>query len=220
MTDQRQEPITWPPDAWTRARSERLGIIDAVRGWALLLMILDHVLVLVELEVAAGPWPVTIRTTVTRLALPLFLGCTGYLLAHRRRPPSTARIVQAAGLGTIFSVAGAATGFMAAPDVLVVWALVVSCCWFFALRAPVIALAVGFLCAHYQPIGGLLDHWNGYEPGEVLGWLALGVLAYRSTPARWLHRIPTPGSLLWAAHRPLTVYAGHLTVLYLIWGLS
>ena len=69
---------------------DRLGWVDRLRGAAVLLMVLDHVLV----QVAPGH---LLRLTLTRLSLPLFLICA----AHVWRGGMSSRRVRQLGFAVV-----------------------------------------------------------------------------------------------------------------------
>jgi uncharacterized membrane protein len=187
----------------------RLSSLDALRGVAVALMVLDHSLVIVAPD---SPF----RYTLTRLALPLFMYCTAYTL--RMFGSSNGRLVTIASAGVLVSVASGAVwpALNVRPDVclLIVGAILAVRWWLPALGAWSLAV-LGFVQALYVPLG-----WHGYEPGLVLGWLCVGLLAVSSRPdlcevigerVSWLAPV---------GRRALVVYVGHLGVLAVVANLA
>lgn len=180
--------------------STRIAGLDALRGGAIALMMIDHVAAL-----AGGPW--WLRGIVTRFALPMFMFVAGYLWrpGWRRRH---LEIVLAA-LATLPLV-----WYLEIADVhiLAVYALVLPLLPISA-RWPWLAVAVGLIQAHYWSLDYL-----GYEPGLVWALVAVGQLAQQRDLAEidyarsWLQPFTTIG------RRPLSWYTGHLAVLAgLVW---
>lgn len=166
-------------------------------------MILDHALLL--LEPAS-----TLRLTITRPALPLFLLCTAALYRHRN--PSRRRLAQiaAAGIAITIGTAIAWPPFVGDPDVTVVIVLALVIDNALRPRVGTYALGVGALVqALYVPIG-----WSAYEPGLVVAWLCLARLAIAHDPTltdRLGGRLPALLRLL--GRYPLAIYAAHIAAL-------
>lgn len=178
--------------------------LDRTRGLAIVLMIADHALVLVDPTHPA-------RYTVTRFALPLFMLCTASTL--RRARARTRRLVQVAAVGTGITVLTtiAWPAFGAQPDVtlLIVLAIVATerarASWY----GPALVATGALVQALYLPIG-----WNAYEPGLVIAWLCIARYALAEQPDL-THRIGTrlPAVFAVPGRYPLTAYASHVTVL-------
>jgi uncharacterized membrane protein len=167
--------------------------LDWLRGLAVALMVVDHVLVQLE------PRSV-LRETVTRLSLPLFCVVAGSL-AQRR--PRWGRLASVGMAGVGATALGAPIG-IGQPDVLLVIVaamLALSLLW----RCPVAALCVGAVQPFTWPFPG-----NGYQVGTVLVMLVAGRLAGAETVAGWARRCRP---LEWAGRHPLALYVGHLAVL-------
>lgn len=175
----------------------RLEWLDRLRGLAIALMVLDHVLAVTDTSAE-----LYLRLTVTRFALPLFMICA----AHVWRPLS-GRNARRLGLAAIAEVALCEALDFASPGIIAIYLGLM-----LGLRIaprlaerPGVLLLFGLIQAAYVPLG-----WGGYEPGLVLTWWALGRLAAQELEAagQWL---PT-----WAAtlgRHPLGWYVGHLAVL-------
>ncbi len=163
--------------------------LDALRGLAVLAMLVDHLALLVGADLA--------RLTVGRLAMPLFFIVGGHL-AGRLSP----RLLLAAGLGLALPTVAP---WIDSPNVLLLYAagavlLALGC-------PPVLLVAVA--------LTGYANGWTAalhgaYEPAALLALMGVGQLLPRSAFAG-ADRLP---SLLRVAGRyPLTIYAGHVLAL-------
>lgn len=181
----------------------RIAAVDRARGLAVLLMLLDHALVLVQFRAhELVQWAYALRMTVTRASLPLFCLCTGVLLHFRR---SSRRLLDVALVALVLNVALDVVPIgIGSPEILGVWSLVMlGSVWL--LRWPVPVVVLGVLQATIWQVG-----WAGYEPGLVAAFVAVGVLAGRPALA-WADALPA-----WVGavgSRPLRWYVGHLVVL-------
>ncbi|MFB9542561.1 acyltransferase family protein [Micromonospora sagamiensis] len=182
--------------------------LDRLRGLAIILMVIDHVLVVVLANVASEPWMEAIRLTLTRLSMPLFMILSGLLLA-RRGYPSRKRILQilvaAALLNLLLNQVEVG---LVTPEILAVWLTLLP---FFPLiaRYPVEAAGLGILQLRNLPIA-----WDGYQPGEAAAFIALGVVLNRISDSALLrHAIAIPRWCEAVGRRPLLWYVGHLTIL-------
>lgn len=188
--------------------------LDGLRGFAIVLMILDHVLVTGLLH---WGWPEQLqwlRLTVTRLALPLFMMIAGYLWADRG--PSWRRLPWLIAAAFVATVCCRLLGL---PPIEIV-ALYLGCMVVskYVVLAPIPTMIVGLLWAFNFP-----DTFPQlfYHPGYVLTWLALGVIWWRQELA-WDYEPETiqtpPGAQLygWLGRWPLTSYVFHLIVLALL----
>lgn len=174
----------------------RLAGVDVLRGWALLAMVADHVLVLVD--------PASLlRLTVTRLALPAFALLMGAL--HRRR--WSGRHVQLLAAALVAQLVGA--GIIGAPGILWLLAGCVPVLWL-PSRWLLLVAVVGWVQASWWPID-----WQAYQPGTVLLWTAVGkVASVQLLDAA--ARVTGPRSVQLLGRLPLSVYLAHLAVLQLV----
>lgn len=177
-----------------------------VRGAAIVLMVLDHVLIQVDADstVRGGaPW------SVTRASLPLFMLVSAAV--WRRSGRVRWRLLAVAGVEAFLY--GALD--MPLPGIVVLIFVVVTGLDS-ALSAdlhPVgwYALAVlGGVQALYVRVG-----WAGYEPGLLLLWFSLGRLVVPSIGYDIARIPPRPARLLmWIGRWPLSWYVGHLVVIW------
>lgn len=171
--------------------STRLGWVDRLRGLAIVLMVLDHALVVVD----PGSW---VRLTATRLALPLFMLCAATVWRsglNRRRFPLLlgCLVVEVATFPTIgIPLPGIMSGIVALTVLL--WAVpqVAAYPWTLA--------TVGFIGWIYL----------GSPEAAVFAWWGLGRASFSE-----LDRLggALPAWLGSVGRHPLGWYAGHLSVL-------
>ena len=195
--------------------SNRIAVLDKVRGLAIILMMLDHTLVMLStLEIISNGALLT-RMTLTRFALPMFMIVSGALWAART--PGGKRI------GSIILVSIFLNVFMvmfwsefSTPEVLAVWALAALFASFIS-KYPVLAITLSYIQWEYWPIG-----WDGYQPGVVVLFLAVGVLAARCgiVPGTGVAGKLLPEFLGVIGKRPIIWYAGHLVVLTVLVAIS
>jgi hypothetical protein len=173
-------------------------------------MIGDHVLVLAGTAIAIETWMVWVRMTATRFSLPLFMIVSGYLLA--RRGLSAKRVLEVVLVALLlnFALIYTEVGF-AAPDILAVWLLVLPL-YPLIKRFPIEIAALGIL----QMLNWRItwEYWHGYQPGQVVAFLALGSLLSRH-PGGALLRVGdyVPSWCAVVGRRPLLWYGGHFLIL-------
>lgn len=178
-----------------RSGEARSVPLDSLRGLAVLLMIIDHGLAL------AGPgWPLAVRLTVTRAALPLFCVVAGNLIAVRMPRPGRLLTLTAAGVG-----AEVLWGVLGLPGVNPLVLLTA------ALAAVALCPAqwrlLLLVAAVVQPVTWPVAR-GGYEPGFVVALVVAGTLVPRPTLEAVGARVPAvfaaPGRF------PVTLYLVHL----------
>jgi hypothetical protein len=182
----------------------RSRALDALRGLAILLMVVDHVALF-----AGAP---VLRETVGRVAMPLFFVLGGHLavrFAWRRQLSITA-------VGIVLQVLAPWSG--AGPLLLtfVLGAYIVSG----VRRWPVVlAVFVGWgLTLGANGVAELDFDGLGYNMSCLLGLMALGALLPRDV-LTVLGKLPSRvlSVLALAGRRPLTLYAGHVLLLTVLW---
>lgn len=193
-------------DGETAARRDHT--IDALRGAAIILMIVDHALGFAQTTALAEQWMHTVRITVTRLSMPAFMLCSGMLLA--RHQISRRRWCEVATAAVVVNLAAVAAGMSAfVPDILALWCVVMVVAGPIR-RMPVAMAVLGLLQTLYWPIP-----IHNFQPGWVMAFVALGVLAERGQDRRMLQalgdRLPSWTEPM--GRHPLGWYLGHLAVL-------
>lgn len=190
----------------------RLGWVDSVRGLAIVLMVLDHVLVQVDPHSslrAGAPW------SITRLSLPLFMLAAGQV--WRPSSPWHLNRVKLLGVGLVEVLLLQLLGMQLPGIVLIIWMVFL---WLDLFAAVLDRIRYACIEAWFWPlgVGGLLQalyvpvDWAGYQPGLVLLWWALGFAAFE---ASWTDALDFR-ALRWIGRYPLTWYVGHLVVIALV----
>lgn len=175
--------------------SQRLHGLDRLRGLAIVLMVIDHLLVILDRDNL-------LRFTLTRAALPLFCLVAGTLF---RRPGKRLIWVTAAGL--FAGCIGLPLG-IGQPDILLLLA-------FGFLLLPYMANLFGLVVALIQPSAWPLQT-SGYEPGLVLSLLILGRLYVDPIRLNDVGEWFLPSWVGTIGRWPLTWYLGHLACLYIL----
>jgi hypothetical protein len=155
----------------------RVPALDAIRGTAIVLMVVDHVLAF------RGAWRLwlwagVVRLVFTRFALPAFMCVSGYLWGMRG-VPSLRRRVEVLLVVPLSWWLSCRAG-LGGPDVLALYAVVV---WVSPLvvRFPLLAVVLGLL----QAMNWRLSFFPGsyYPLGWVVAFCGLGVLWFDSVQA-------------------------------------
>lgn len=180
----------------------RSDYVDRLRGLAVAVMIVDHILHLV------APWHPA--RFVTRVAMPLFALLAGHLARH----PRLGRWV---GLVLAGVAVALAIPWIDNPNIL---------CWlgggmgiayvvqYNRLAASlVVAVALTLGANHYSVRIG-----SGFGGPYVIALCVLGSQMARAD-FDWMGQ-RVPGWLAWAGRNALAIYIGHLAVLAIIWGLA
>ena len=154
-------------------RGVRILVIDAIRGLAIALMILDHSLAAIEESGYVSSLVEYSRLTITRFSMPLFMLASGLIWAtyglkiHRWGQV----LIWAIFLNAITRVLWPEFNF---PEILLVWtALAIA--WKLIVRFPITIMIIGYTQITFWSVP-----WSGYQPGELAIFLGAGVLAARA----------------------------------------
>jgi len=190
----------------------RIFIIDAIRGLAIALMVLDHSLFAIETIGIANVVVEYSRLSITRFSMPLFMIASGIIWALyglRIR-----RWFQVFVLAVILNFA---TRILWAdfnyPEILLVWTMLAIGSRLI-VRFPITVMIIGYTQFIFWPIP-----WSGFQPGELAIFLGVGVLVARAPLEKaWKHmRFKSLISALsFLGRYPLSIYSGHLILLSLI----
>lgn len=187
-----------------RAETGRLLVVDVIRGAAVLLMLLDHVLAVTW---ADSPLRYGSPLMVTRLSLPLFMLAAAAVWA----PGKLSRRWRLVPVAVVETFLGAYLGLDVVGIVAVFGlSLVVLECAArlrLDLDRPFVPATVAILFTLYAPVPA----WPGYQLSLVLAWFLLGRCYWASV---WAFSVPAWSRPLEVVGRhPLAWYVGHLVVL-------
>ncbi len=190
----------------------RILIIDAIRGLAIALMIIDHSLFAIESIGVANNIVEYSRLSVTRFSMPLFMIASGViwtLYGLRIK-----RWIQVFILSIILNVTiRVLWPDFNNPEILFVWTLL-AICWRLIIRFPITVMIIGYTQFIFWPVS-----WGGYQPGELAIFLGVGVLIARAPLDKVWGRIKFEkllSTLAFLGRYPLSIYSGHLISLSLI----
>lgn len=171
----------------------RAYALDAVRGLACWVMLADHLALFLGAD--------AVRSTVGRLAMPLFFVVAGHL---SRRLSS--RLVLVAGWGLCLPTFAP---WIDSPNVLVLLAtgaFLLSACRRWSVHPGwLAAVCLGLLANGAGPLAV-----GSYPPAALVGLMALGAMLHRDAFA-WGERLP--GWVAWLGRWPLSFYVGHVLLL-------
>ncbi|NDA79915.1 MAG: DUF1624 domain-containing protein [Actinobacteria bacterium] len=187
-------------------------IIDAMRGAAIILMVIDHSLAALE---STGLFNIIVeysRLTITRVSMPLFMIASGivWTLYGLRLRRWFQVLLLAAALNAMTRVLWPDFNF---PEILLVWAML-ALFWKLIRRFPVLTLIIGFIQNTYWQV-----YWQAYQPGELAIFLAVGVLVARAPLEQLsnLRQVSKARGIINACAKvgqyPLTIYGTHLAIL-------
>ena len=193
----------------TKAREQ---ILDAMRGLAIVIMIIDHVFSLLE---SVGIQNIVLensRLTVTRFSMPLFMIASGIVWVRYG--------LKVKRWSQVFFLALILNAMMRLlwpdfnfPEILLVWS-VLAIFWRVIVRYPIITMIVGYTQTTFWQIP-----WQGFQPGELLIFLSVGALIGK-IPLENLWRERRTAKLLeplaLVGRYPLAIYGGHLFLLAVI----
>jgi hypothetical protein len=150
---------------------KRWSGLDAVRGVAVILMLVDHTLVVVQVR---HEWVAWLRIGLTRPALPLFMIVSGTLLDVRPRFRHQAERILPWALAS--SIAAAYVPGFGFPEPLTMYLLALPIVWVaWRFDALWLALVIMVLMA----VQGGLWPLPSYSPWEMAAWLLVGMLMHR-----------------------------------------
>lgn len=179
-----------------RASSSRSVALDVLRGGAVVLMLLDHVLLVTD----SGD---LVRSTLTRVCMPVFFLLAGHLAGR----PSW-RWAWAGLLGLALPVV---VPWIDAPNVLLIWAG--GCVVLFAWRRAGLPMWLPVVVALTVSANGWVLQGSGYDALALFALMALGATWPRGRFEAGAARLPAWPVLAAVGRRPLTWYVGHLLVL-------
>lgn len=169
--------------------------LDAVRGLAILLMVVDHM---------AAAWPTAwgVREVLTRAAMPLFMLLLGYLFREFNQVRHW-QVVAAVFLEVplLLVVAGTEVGILVHVAFLLPLMVV-------AVRYPWPCLGLALVQTSAWPMP-----FSGYEPGLVFAFMIMGHLMRRAGSEALQGIGEHVLALAPVGRYPLAIYCGHLFVL-------
>jgi uncharacterized membrane protein len=200
--------------AFVESKSKRIIVIDAMRGLAIALMILDHSLAVIEERGYVLSIVEYSRLSITRFAMPLFMIASGLLWATKglRISRWLQVLMWAAVINTATRLLWPEFNY---PEILLIWSSL-AVFWKLIVRFPLSTMIIG-----YTQITFWSAPWSGYQPGELAIFLGAGVLLSRAPIEKiWRSRKPERLLVTLAAigRYPLSIYGGHLLLLTLIVG--
>lgn len=183
-----------------------------MRGLAIVVMIVDHILSALESTGMSNDLVEYSRLSVTRFSMPLFMIASGIVwgLYGLRFKRWLQVLAWAIALNAMTRLLWPDFNF---PEILLVWAAL-AIFWRLIIRFPIITMIVAYTQMTYWQIP-----WQGFQPGELAIFLGAGVLLSKF-PLDWLWRERRVGKLIeplaLVGRYPLTIYGGHLALLALI----
>jgi hypothetical protein len=150
-------------------KDSRIKWIDQLRGLAIILMIIDHILAALDTVGFGGGLLTFTRMTITRPAMPLFMILSGFL--WERKAPRLKRILAIAlvSLAINLFLKISWSGYPL-PEILLLWVLAAGFARVITFT-PILTIIIGYTQALYWPIS-----WSAYQPGVIIMFVAIGVL--------------------------------------------
>jgi uncharacterized membrane protein len=193
--------------------------IDLIRGFAIILMVLDHALLAIATIFGSNEYIYFLRVTLTRFSMPLFMIVSGSVLyLYGIKIKRWLTVFCLALLINLFAIT--LWEDFNSPEILLVWTFVVVFIKFI-LKYPLVSLIIGFIQNQYFPIH--IFDYSGYQPGEIVIFLVIGIFASTyitnlSFPI--LSKFMIYNLIIFIGKKPLTIYFTHLlfisaTVYYL-----
>jgi uncharacterized membrane protein len=190
----------------------RILIIDAIRGLAIALMILDHSLFAIESIGMANNIVEYSRLSITRFSMPLFMIASGII--WKLYGLRIKRWIQVFILSILVNLAiRVLWSDFNNPEILFVWTLL-AIGYRLIVRFPITVMIIGYTQFVFWPVS-----WGGYQPGELAIFLGVGVLIARAPLDRTWKQIRFKkflSALAFLGRYPLSIYSGHLISLSLI----
>ena len=190
----------------------RIFIIDAIRGLAIALMILDHSLFAIESIGVANNVVEYSRLSITRFSMPLFMIASGMIwVLYGLR---IKRWIQVFILSILINIAiKVLWPDFNNPEILFVWTII-AIGYRLIVRFPITVMIVGYTQFIFWPVP-----WSGYQPGELAIFLGVGVLIARAPLDKTWKRIRFEkllSKLAFLGRYPLSIYSSHLIFISLI----
>ena len=190
----------------------RILIIDAIRGLAIALMILDHSLFAIESIGMANNIVEYSRLSITRFSMPLFMIASGIIC--KLYGLRIKRWIQVFILSILVNVTiRVLWPDFNNPEILFVWTLL-AIGYRLIVRFPITVMIIGYTQFVFWPVS-----WGGYQPGELAIFLGVGVLIARAPLDRTWKQIRFEkllSTFAFLGRYPLSIYSGHLISLSLI----
>lgn len=190
----------------------RIFIIDAIRGLAIALMVLDHSLFAIESIGVANNVVEYSRLSITRFSMPLFMIASGMIwVLYGLR---IKRWIQVFILSILINIAiKVLWPDFNNPEILFVWTII-AIGYRLIVRFPITVMIVGYTQFIFWPVP-----WSGYQPGELAIFLGVGVLIARAPLDKTWKRIRFEkllSKLAFLGRYPLSIYSSHLIFISLI----
>ena len=196
----------------SHSHKSRNALLDAMRGLAILIMIVDHIFSALESVGVESNFVEYSRLTATRFSMPLFMIASGIVWgAYGLRLKRWGQVlVLAVALNAMTRLLWPDFNF---PEILLVWSAL-AIFWRLIVRYPIITMIIGYTQTTYWMLP-----WQGFQPGELAIFLGAGVLISKSSLS-WLWKEPRTSRLIeplaFVGRYPLRIYGGHLAILALI----